>query len=116
MAALLNVLDSRIIIQNRQHFLHRHHSLLILPMIYWAKLTVNLTCSETAQSDLRRHYSAVITWLLFSGISKVQPSDFVSPFSSRWLKNLAGGRGGEKVASIVTGKLWLHLEDTSLAY
>lgn len=61
-------------------------------MIYCAELTVNLTCSETAQSDLRHHYSAVITCLLFSGICKVQPSDFVSPFSSCWLKNLTGGR------------------------
>lgn len=91
-AALLNVLDSRIIIRNRQHFPHRHHSLLILLMIYRAKLTVNLTCSETAQSDLRHHYSAVITCLLFSGISKVQLSDFVSPFSPRGLKTLRGGR------------------------
>lgn len=116
-AALLNGLDSRIIIQNRQHFPRRHHSLLIARMIYCARFTVNLTCSKIAESDLRRHYSAVITCLLFSGISTVQPGDFASPFSSRWLKTPQWAvEPGEEGASVATGRLWLPPGDTSLTY
>lgn len=116
-AALLNGLDSRIIIPKCQHFPRRHHSLLILRTIYCAKFTVNLTCSKIAESDLRRHYSAVITCLLFSGISKVQPSDFASPFSSRWLKTPHWAvEPGEEGASVVTGRLSLHPGDASLTH